>query len=380
MRRKQMARSTIMIVGIGDLGGHVLEMLVRSPGSRRIITADINEEWGYRKTNIAAFGGAQMGFYPEMEFVKIDLYNIDQTAELITKYHPEIIYSAASQQSWWVINTLPQDVFEELDIARFGPWLPMHLTLVYKLMQAVSQTGLDIKVINSAFPDAVHPVLDKVGLAPTIGIGNVANPVPAIRSSIAYRLNRPVKDVTVFFFGQHYVSHYLPRFGTPGGAPYYLSAMVDGEDITDQLDIDAVFADIPTRFRRAGGRDGQILTASSAVGITLAMSNDSGDFMHAPAPNGLPGGYPVQVDKNGGRVILPKGLTMEEAILINEEGQRYDGIDRIDEDGTVHYAEKTMAVMKKLVGYDCSVMKLDESEACSKEIDRKFKEFAARFK
>jgi hypothetical protein len=189
-----------------------------------------------------------------------------------------------------------------------------------------------------------------------------------------------VKDVTVFFFGQHYVSHYLPRFGTPGGAPYYLRAVVDGEDITDQLDIDAVFADIPTRFRRAGGRDGQILTASSAAGITLAMSNDSGDFMHAPAPNGLPGGYPVKVDKNGGRVILPKGLTMEEAIRINEEGQRYDGIDKIDEDGTVHYADKTMAVMKKLVGYDCSVMKLDESEACSKEIDRKFKEFAARFK
>ena len=39
-----MARSTIMMVGIGDLGGHVLEMLVRSPGPRRIITADINEE------------------------------------------------------------------------------------------------------------------------------------------------------------------------------------------------------------------------------------------------------------------------------------------------------------------------------------------------
>ena len=41
-----MARSTIMMMGIGDLGGHVLEMLVRSPGSRRIITADINEDWG----------------------------------------------------------------------------------------------------------------------------------------------------------------------------------------------------------------------------------------------------------------------------------------------------------------------------------------------
>lgn len=375
-----MARSTIMMMGIGDLGGHVLEMLVRSPGSRRIITADVNEDWGYRKTNIAGFGASQMGFYPELEFVKIDLYNIDQTAELIAKHQPEIIYSAVSLQSWWVINTLPKEIFDELDIARFGPWLPMHLTLVHKLMQAVHQTGLDIKVINSAFPDAVNPVLDKVGLAPTIGIGNVANPVPAIRSSIAYRLQRPIKDVTVYFFAQHYVSHYLPRFGTSGGAPYYLQVIVDGEDITQDLNMDEVFADIPDRFRRPGGRDGQILTASSAAGITLAMEGDTGDVMHAPGPNGLPGGYPVQVNKDGGRVILPKGLTIEEAVRINEEGQRYDGIDRIEPDGTVHYAEKSVAIMKEMVGYECHVMKLEESEEQSREINQKFRAYAESFK
>lgn len=375
-----MARSTIMIIGIGDLGGHVLEILVRAPGSRRIITADINEDWAYRKTNIAAFGASQSGYYPEVESVKIDLYNIDQTAEIISKYKPDIIYSAASLQSWWVINTLPKEVFEELDIARFGPWLPMHLTLVYKLMQAVKQTGLDIKVINSAFPDAVNPILDKVGLAPIIGIGNVANPVPSIRSSVAYRIGRQMKDVTVYFFAQHYVSHYLPRFGTTGGAPFYMKAVVDGEDVTGEVNVEEVLADIPKRFRRPGGREGQILTASSAAGITLAMAEDTGDLMHAPGPGGLPGGYPVRVDKNGGKVILPKGLTLEEAIRINEGGQRYDGIDRIDEDGTAHYTGKSAAIMKEMIGYDCKEMKLDETEEQSRELDRIFKEFAGKYK
>ncbi len=375
-----MARSTIMMVGLGDLGGHVLEMLARAPGSRKIITADINEDWAYRKTNITAFGASQLGHYPELEFVKIDLYNIDQSAEIISKYKPEVIYSAVSLQSWWVINTLPKEVFEELDIARFGPWLPMHLTLVYKLMQAVKQTGLDIKVINSAFPDATHTILDKVGLAPTIGIGNVANPVPGIRSSIAYRLGRPMKDVTVYFFAQHYVSHYLPRFGTAGGAPYYLKAVVDGEDVTNDVNMEEVFADIPTRFRRSGGREGQILTASSAAGITLAVTDDTGDFMHAPGPLGLPGGYPVRVNRDGGKVVLPKGLTMEEAVRINEEGQRYDGIDKIDDEGTVTYAEKSVEIMRNMVGYDCKVMKLEETEEQTKELGRKFKEFAGKYK
>lgn len=375
-----MDRTNIMMIGMGDLGGHVLEMLVRAPGARRIITADINEDWGYRKTNIAAFGASQLGLFPKLEFTKIDLYNIDQTAEIITKYKPDIIYSAVTLQSWWVINTLPPEVFEELDKARFGPWLPMHLTLVYKLMQAVQQTGLDIKVINSAFPDATHTILDKVGLAPTIGIGNVSNIVPAIRSSIAYRLARPMKDVTVYFFAQHYVSHYLPRFGTTGGAPYYLKAVVDGENVTDNLNIDEVFADIPTRFRRAGGREGQILTASSATAVILAMADDTGDLVHAPGPNALPGGYPVRTDREGTRVILPKDLTLEEAIRVNEEGQRYDGIDKIDDDGAVTYTENSVAVMKKVIGWDCPKMKLEESEEHSRELDHVFREFAEKYK
>jgi len=369
-----------MMIGVGDLGGHVLEMLARAPGARRIITADTNEDWGYRKTNIAAYGAAQLGLYPELEFTKIDLYNLEQTTETILKYRPEIIYSAVSQQAWWVINSLPKEVFERLDKARFGPWLPLQLNLVYKLMQAVKNTGLDIRVINSAFPDGVNHILGKVGLAPAIGIGNVANPVPAIRSSIASKLGRPLKDVTVSFVAQHYVSHYLPRFGTAGGAPYYLNAVVDGRDVTKEINVDDVFREIPTRFRRPGGRDGQILTASSAASIILAVADDTGGFMHAPAPAGLPGGYPVRVDAKGGKVVLPADLTLKEAIRINEEGQRFDGIERIDDDGTTHFTENAVAIMREIVGYDCKVMKLTEAEERSKELDRKFKECASKYR
>ena len=176
------------------------------------------------------------------------------------------------------------------------------------------------------------------------------------------------------------MSHYLPRFGDAGGAPYHLSISVDGWDVTKDVDVDAAFAEIPTRFRRAGGREGQILTASSAAAITLAMANDSGAIMHAPAPQGLPGGYPVRVTASGGEVILPEGLSLEEAVRINEEGQRYDGIENIDDDGTATYTEKTAAVMKEMIGWDCSKMKLEESEEHSRELGRVFGEFAEKFK
>jgi len=53
------------------------------------------------------------------------------------------------------------------------------------LMQAVKASGIATKTVNAAFPDAVNPILARIGLAPDIGVGNVANLVPAVRLSIA---------------------------------------------------------------------------------------------------------------------------------------------------------------------------------------------------
>ena len=372
-------RPIILLIGLGDLGGHVLEMLVRVPGRRRIITADVNQEWGYRKTNLAAFGAAQLGYYPEIEFTKLDLFNVDQTAETILAHRPDFIYSTATLQSWWVIDTLPPRVFEDLDQARIGPWIPMHLTLVHKLMQAVKQTGLDVRVINSSVPDVVNHVLGKVGLAPTIGIGNVANIVPPLRSSIAHQLDAAVEDVRVFCVGHHFVSHHIPRFGHSGGAPYYLKALLKGRDATPELDMEVVLGDLPRRFRRPGGRSGHSLTASSALAVILAMANDTGGFTHAPGPNGLPGGYPVTVNADGGEVTLPQDIDLDEAIRINEKGAWFDGIERIDDDGTIHFRDEQMRIVKDMLGYYVQSMRVEESEACYRELDEKYRAFARQF-
>lgn len=375
-----MSRKTVMMIGLGELGGHVLEMLVRTPGYRRIITADIDENRAYRKTNIAIYGASQMGFYPDVEYTKIDLNNIPQAAEIIAQCKPDVIYSAATLQSWWVITTLPKNVFDDLDKARFGPWLPMHLSVVYKLMQAVKMTGMDIKVINSAFPDACGPILKTRGLHPAVGIGNVANPVPAIRLGIADQLGVRLSDVKIYLACQHYVSHYIPRFGTAGGAPYYLKAFFGGRDVTKEVDIDKVFADMPTKYSRTGGLGGQILTASSAAAITLAMVDDRREFLHAPSPDGLPGGYPVRIDAKGATVALPNDVTLKDMIKINEEGQAIDGIERIDKNGTAYIPEWSNEIMKKMIGFDCKVMPLDDIHEIAAELGEKFKTFAASFK
>ncbi len=160
----------------------------------------------------------------------------------------------------------------------------MQLTLVYKLIEAGRKTGLDVRVINSAFPDGVHPVIARIGLAPTTGIGNVANPILPIRSSVAHRLRVSMTVVKILLVAHHNVSPYLPPFGSTGGVPYYLKTVAGDRDVTEDVNFEPVFKDLPTRFRRPGGGDGQILTASSALGIILAIVHDTVDLMHAPRP------------------------------------------------------------------------------------------------
>jgi len=68
-----MADGTIMIIGLGEIGGKALEILARRPGIARIVCADVNEDFGYQKVNNAAFGAQIEGIYPNIDFVKIDL-------------------------------------------------------------------------------------------------------------------------------------------------------------------------------------------------------------------------------------------------------------------------------------------------------------------
>nr|VFJ99088.1 MAG: hypothetical protein BECKLFY1418B_GA0070995_11363 [Candidatus Kentron sp. LFY] len=370
---------SVLIIGVGDLGGRVLDLLVRLDGIGKIIIAGRDEEYLHRKKNLSMFAALQLGYYPDLAHVKMDIDDIDHTAETILKLKPDIVFNAATRQALWrVLAPLPREVSEELGRAQLGPWLPVHLTLVHKLMQAVKNTGLDCRVVNAAFPDAVHPVLAKWELAPTIGVGHVGDIIPALRKSISLFLKEPVEKVEVLFVAQHYITHFIPRFGYPVDAPCYLKAMVDGSDVTGRLDLHRVYGALTKQLAQTG-TEAQIITATSATRIIEAMANNTRELVHAPGPNGLPGGYPVKVDAKGGAVWLPETLSFEEAIRINEEGQRADGIDRIDMDGTVHFVDKPMGVMKRILGYQCKTMKVEESEGYARELVAKSRELVARY-
>lgn len=374
---KGMERPLIMIVGLGDLATHVLHMLLSDRRTNRIVVAGRDVETIRRRANLALFTAANLGLDGEVTAVRVDLDDVDATAGTIAGLKPDIIFNGASLQSWRIITELPKAAFEALDEAQFGPWLPMHLVPVRNLMEAVRRSGCRPKVVNAAFPDAVNPVLAKIGLAPDIGIGNVANIIPALRFAVAHVMRAPVERIELRLVAQHYFSHYVPRFGTEGNAPYHLSARLDGTELNGELDRSAAFGLLATRFKRLGGVEGQVLTAASATRVLRAMAGDTNEAMHAPGPGGLPGGYPVRVGAAGGTLDLPEGLTPEEAVRINEACQRADGIEAIEADGTVRFTEREMGIMRSLLGYECRAMRIDDAASWAEELGRRYRAFAA---
>jgi hypothetical protein len=375
-------RETIMLVGIGELGGILLEFLCRIPGIDRIVTADRNEDWGFRKTNSAVLGASYMGLYPDIQFQQIDLLEVEQTAENLKKINPTIIYNGTTLQSWWVVNELPPEVNKQLYRNRcgLGPWESMHLALTSRLMKAVKMAGIDTYVVNTSFPDVTNPSLARVGLAPTVGIGNMDLTIPYIRKTAAEMLKVPLSNVSVEMIAHHFHCYYWCRAGSGAEAPHHLRVFVGKEDVTDLLGARPEFvAELPKHAMRPGGRHGQYLVAASSLNNIMAILNDTGELTHAPGPQGLEGGYPVRLGRKGAEVVVPEGMSITDARALMLEAQQYDGIQEIRGNGDVVLTEEAYTTFKEILDVDCKVVTVEDSLEQARELRAKFEAFAAKY-
>lgn len=366
MRRK------LIIVGLGEVGGHVLEFLARTSSALEIIAVDINEDLGVKKTNNVIFGAAHQGFYPDIRFVKIDLDDIDETIDFLKNTKPDLIFNSATLQSWWVLALLPKKTRSQFQKAGLGPWTPLHLTLTYKLMAAVKKSGIGAHVVSAPYPDVVNPVLGRIGLAPTVGIGNIDLLIPKIKWLVSNRLATPICNISIFMIAHHSLVASLSPGGEGPKASYFLKVLVGDKVVTEKFDTGELLS-LTGAISLPPPRSRTQQIASSAVKNILAILDDTGELTHAPGPEGLPGGYPVRLSAKGAEVVLPDGITMAQAIRINEDGQLHDGIQEIKDDGTIVFTEKANNIMRKMLGYDCKEMKISESDNRARELTSLFR-------
>jgi len=363
--------ATVAVMGVGDLGSSVLRMLACAPEVSRLSACDVDGERLAAEVTEAAAIASYGGRAPRMECLTVDMHNVDALAAAVDRVRPDVIVNTATLQSWWVITQLPHALWRRLEEhARYGPWLPMHLTLALKLMQAVRITGLTPAVVNVAFPDAVNPVLAGVGLAPTCGAGNSDLLRGGIRWAAARRLHVPVGDVTVNLLGHHFHVVYfwmgLESLGSLREYPYWLRVTIGNEDVTAALGAESLMIEAGHGLPK--GRAIMARTAASAVEKVRALLGDTERLTHAPSPLGMIGGYDIRLSRTGARIVLPEGMPASQARAMMEQVQRGDGIDTIRADGTVVFTPSACAAMRDVLGYDCPTLSPNDAEARAAEL------------
>lgn len=366
-----MTNPQVLIIGLGGVGGWALELLARSPGIYHIVGADVNEEWGRKRMFTAAAGAILQGYVPAMDFVKMDLHNIEQTTEIIAQMSPQLILNCATQQTWWVrYKNLSPEKIKRLGKAGAGPWMPTHLALARSLMLAIKSSGWKCFVINSGFSDCSNMVLAKRGLAPTIGLGNIDLIVPMIQAGAARRLKVPVNNVQIYAVMHHHHFGSFRKYSTDL-PPYFLRIMVGNKDVTEQFNCDQFLHEEMQNYLSSENLNPVV--AASGVKNAIAMLFNTGLLSHSPGPQGLPGGYPIRLGEHGADVFLPSGITMEEALAINERCQVEDGIAKVDEDGTVYYTDESVQVFKDELDFDLTRLEFDGCDQRAEELIAHFK-------
>lgn len=362
-----------MLIGAGGLGSAILELLARDVPCR-IMACGRNVERGVARCNLARLGAMAQGFSPSIEFVSLDLHEREATAETVRRLSPDVILSTATMQTWWLTDLLPPRAAAIKD-APFGMWLPVHLPLAVKLMEALQMAGYRGKTLTAPFPDVVNPILGKLGLAPTCGVGNLDEIVPKIRLLAAERLGTSSEALRVLLAAHHALEP--AAFGKPVGEtpPHILRIEHRGEDVTEEVGGERLLL---APYPLPSGPPTHFLTAGSAVTLVRALLSDRETELHAPGPRGLPGGYPVTAGREGVTPVPIAEHTVQEAIAANERSHRFDGIDRIEEDGTAVFCPSLVERLREAIGYECERLPPDEAEARAEELMKRFRAYAAR--
>ena len=212
--------SKIMIIGYGSAGKYVLDMATKMDAfknCRFTVVSRTPKEEAIKRVNITRVSSGIFEYYPDIDYLEGDVNDIEAMSELLTEVSPDIIAYTGRYMKGFKYGE-----FSYPNGIGYGVWTPMAVVLVEKLMRAVKRSGINTRVINTSFGDAVSPALASVGLAPYTSAGNLNHLVPRIKMAYADITGENIKDIDVTFVGAHYVNTYISKEGSPKGSPYLL--------------------------------------------------------------------------------------------------------------------------------------------------------------
>jgi hypothetical protein len=348
--------ATVLVVGLGDLGSRVLDILARSSRIERLVGSGRNAERGAARAAQCRLVAALQGGPRHVEFARNDVSDVAATARLLHSLQPEVIVIAASRHTWWrgAVEGVP-----------YGAWLPLQLTLVRDLMRAHREAGSAAATVCLPFPDNVGPALAPLGLAPDLGAGNV--------TETAAKLELLAGEGAQTRLVMHHAAqrYAFPDFaslggGEPGEPPWAAEVQVGGRLLAQRRVRELFHAPWPLPW----GRDSHDLTAAAVAQVVEALLSEQPLPTHAPAPAGRPGGYPLRIGAGKVALDLPPSLDEEKAVAINRRAARWDGLDRVEPDGTLVFTQAVAEATERRLGVRVDRVTPGDNDMLADELER----------
>jgi hypothetical protein len=323
----------VLIIGAGDAGLKMAAGLAQSGKVAELVLAGMCQGRGPAAAGLIDSSGGAVARFAELDGTR----QADVEA-LLRKIEPDLVVQSASLLSPWLTIGRNDPVAQSFAKAGLGLQLPAQLPVLTAVMKAVKAVGYTGAVANLSLPDITHPILEALGLAPTIGLGNVSMQLlrvyAALRAKSLGETGQTAPLPLVRLIG-HHKQVYGVMTATPPDDPELRVRVYLGEEGTraDGLAYQG--------FPLPPGADYNVVTAASALPVLLALLPSAEPLrFSAPAPMGLPGGYPVRIAEGRVELDLPPGADPEEILAFHRRIGRGDGVEEIAGDGTVTFTEE----------------------------------------
>jgi hypothetical protein len=207
--------------------------------------------------------------------------------------------------------------------------------------------------VVASYPDATGPVLAASGHSVGCGLGNVAE--------VAAKFPVPVR-----LAAHHALCPFA--FQNYGSADGDLPPFLVEPDLPEAAEI------VRSPCPLLPGQDLHRVTVATASVLFDALLGDAPTAVNVPAPGGLPGGYPALA--SGLEVSLDLPWPLEQARAVNQAAARWDGIERIDPDGTVILTDAAVATLGEMLGYRAGPLRPADARAAAEELLGRFRSYA----
>lgn len=307
----------VLILGMGDLGAQIARIVVENRFASSCLLAGNSAVAGQWAQLLQIVTGS------DVRGRQVDALNAEALRKLFTDYEPDLIIQCATLLSPFALGRSNQPAVKAVLEGGFALQVSAQLPAIHNVMLAHRSLGLTCPVVNCSYPDLTHPLLAAEDLAPRCGIGNVA--IMAMRFQ---RLIPGAQSARLRVIGHH---AQLSR-SLFGDGPVPLVYLDDRKLPKEELLL---------KTGLQGGSTLNYLAAATIVPIlTGLLCHEVIVETHAPGVFGLSGGYPVRFEDGEIQMDLPSGLSQADAVQFNIESAALEGIERIDESGTLFYTKQ----------------------------------------